>query len=147
MINHIWTVICRDSIIEVDTNSISLHRVIEQINVSSEPKPQGVLPLAFEVVSFWTRANTDVPSIAKSRIKIISPSGNQINEEDIEIEINLTTSERFRSRTRFGGFLAGEPGCYWFYIDFQQDTSSDWERVAGIPVTISFTPPTAQEAD
>lgn len=62
MIHHAWTVLCARSLIDRDTNNISLD-VLEQLNVQIPPPLQGaggfVLPARLEVVSLWFRAAED----------------------------------------------------------------------------------------
>jgi hypothetical protein len=33
MVEHIWTVLCSHAVVDKDTNNVSLHNVIEQVNV------------------------------------------------------------------------------------------------------------------
>jgi hypothetical protein len=137
MINHIWTVICSKSIIDQESNNISLYNVLEQINITrpageGESKT-GIIPLSYEVITLWIREKIDQSTRVMARMKLESPSGKVWPANEFEVDL----SEHIRMRTilRSDQLLFDEPGIYYFQIEVQT-TSEDWENVAKIPLHI-----------
>lgn len=136
MINHVWSVLCSTAIIDRDTNLVSLINILEEITVNDEPKAGGVLPIALDILSLWTRSNPGEPCRGRSRITLIGPDEKATNQ--IETEIDLTTHERLRARGHFEGLPASEPGINFFQVELQTEGREDWETVARIPLKIIF---------
>ena len=66
MLKHIWTVLCRRSVIDQETNNLSIHDVFEQIEVDVKVNPdkQGDVkefnvPIEYEVINFWMKVNDE----------------------------------------------------------------------------------------
>ena len=60
---HIWSILCQNSTIDGDTNSLSIFNCFEQLNVDIDKSkmPQDkkvVLPIGFDLVSLWIDDNT-----------------------------------------------------------------------------------------
>ena len=75
MINHIWTVVCTKSVIDSDTNNISLIDTIERLRInlpigqSSNTAPINI-SINFEIVSLWERYPYEEPTSKIARIRI-----------------------------------------------------------------------------
>jgi len=73
-IKHIWSVLCRESLINKDDNVISLNGVLEQLTVGLKPDRDGKLPekvnipINYEIVSFWIK-EVDYTEEAKADIE------------------------------------------------------------------------------
>lgn len=77
MIDHVWSILCGKSTTDRETNNLSLFEVIEQINVLGplpEPAAKMALPMPFELVSLWCRANPGEPEESTARIKLLAPN-------------------------------------------------------------------------
>ena len=62
MIKHIWSILCKESIINQDDNNLSLIDVLEQLQVVAVPQgevketePSINVPINYELVTFLTR--------------------------------------------------------------------------------------------
>ena len=53
MIHHVWTVLCSRALIDRDSNNISIHNVLEQLNIAAPPQPDLALNIHFEILSLW----------------------------------------------------------------------------------------------
>ena len=142
-IKHIWTVLCRESVIDKESNNISLINVLEQISIStrtpSEQQPTGQarggpIPISFEIVSLWIRAEEAQPALGHCRVTILSPSGPL--EEAHHIPVDLRKYQRMRTRQRLGGLPVSEAGQYLFRVEYRDDGETDWREVGAIPVSI-----------
>jgi hypothetical protein len=137
MIEHIWTVLCSRSVIDSETNNVSIQDVIEQITINAEPAQDGFLPIPFELITLCIRKESNKPAKGNERITFVTPSG----KSDIVAEgvIDLSSTERFRHRVKFPGLPLSEAGRYFFIVDIKDD-SGEWQKVATIPLTIAFQP-------
>ena len=137
MIRHIWSVICMQAVIDKDTNLISLINVVEQLNIPEKPSPEKVVGFNLEMVSYWVRESPNVSEKAKGRVLFVSPSG--LILKSIDYEIDLSTYERLRSRSRIVNFPAPESGQYMFKVEFSSEKAKKWKQVASVPLQINFT--------
>ena len=138
MIEHIWTVICSRAIIDKDSNNVSLQNVLEEFKIFSHPQPDGLLPINYDLITLWIRADEDNPCEANSRFSLISPSG--INLFQMEQPVDLTKNERTRNKLRFAGFPATEEGKHYFIVELQTEDGT-WNEKKRIPLRLRFQPP------
>jgi hypothetical protein len=136
MTDHIWSVLCERSIVDRESNNITLQTVREQVVVFSEPVPGGIIPMHMELVSFWGRSVPDEPSVDNARVTLFKPSGELIISRDVVI--NLSEVERSRNRIIFNGIPADQPGRYIFLVEISVD--DDWIQVARVPLSVDFQP-------
>ena len=142
-IRHIWTVLCQRSLIDIDSNNISLIDVIEQISMSA-PTPSeqqskgqiqvGTVPFNFEVVSLWSRAEESQPALGQCRVTLLSPSG-PLGEAN-HVPVDLRKYERTRIRQRFGGLSVSKAGQYFFRVEYRDDGETEWCEVGAIPFKV-----------
>jgi hypothetical protein len=136
MIDHVWSIICTQTIIDQETNNISLLNAIESLTISDNPKPGGVLPIHIELVTLWIRKEATHTVEGEYRVNFVAPSGKSLIEEIIKID--LSKRERTRNRIIFQGLPLEESGRYCFNVE--QNANDDWIRVATIPLIVVFTP-------
>ncbi|MFB6212469.1 MAG: hypothetical protein ABEI53_01470, partial [Candidatus Magasanikbacteria bacterium] len=64
--NHIWSVLCNKTLVDQDTNNISLIDVVEKIDLAgpleeieevTEGNKKAEIGVDFQLVSFWFRAD------------------------------------------------------------------------------------------
>jgi hypothetical protein len=143
MIDHVWTVICSRSIIDRDTNNVSIYNVIEQINVPGEPQPDRVLDIIVEIVTLWVRSDFDVPSHGDARLTFISASGQRGGS--VEFELDLSEFERLRTRRLFEGLPVAEPGRHTWLVELRNEGEEEWQEVASVPLKVVFMPTESDE--
>jgi hypothetical protein len=135
MIEHVWSILCSRSVIDAETNNVSIQDVVEQITINAEPTKNGFLPIPLELITLWGRKKIDEPSNGVERVTFITPSG--ISTIVSEAEINLTNVERFRHRVRFRGLPVSESGKHYFNVEIKNE-NADWQQVSSIPLKIVF---------
>jgi hypothetical protein len=138
MIEHIWSVLCSRSVIDAETNNVSIQDVIEQIVISAKPVENGFLPIQLELITLWGREESNEPTKGFERITFISPSGK--TEVVSEVEIDLIKGERHRQRVRFPGLPISESGKYYFKVEMK-NSNNEWKQVSAIPLQVVFQPP------
>ncbi len=139
MIQHIWTVVCSNAIIDQETNLVSLINIIEELTIQGAPKSKGGIGIAVDIVTLWIRTNADEPSYGNYRVSLVSPIGEVLNT--VEGQLDLTIYERLRTRTKFIGFPANQPGRYKFKVDQEEEESKEFRTVASIPIKVIFQSP------
>lgn len=135
MIDQVWTVLCSRSVIDIETNNVSIQDVIEQLNIPGDPKPDGLLAIPFEIISLWARSDPKHPEQGTERITFITPSGKSTMV--VESSINLSEAERHRNRVKFPGLPIAEEGRYQFIIEFKLD-DGEWTKATILPLSIQF---------
>ncbi len=136
---HIWSVLCARSIIDSETNNISIIDVIEQVSVPAlPPAPAGgtvFLPLSLELVSLWSRENGEIPENSRCRVQIFSPGGMPAGmPSTIDFQIDLTVHQRSRTRARMPGLPIRESGTCRFVVEMSRNGT--YSQVASIPIQI-----------
>ncbi len=136
MIEHVWTVICRQSVIDRDSNSVSLFDVVEQITVHGELRGEdpAVAPVEMEVVTLWSRSDYDVPAKGAQRLTLFSPSGGVLAGG--EQEVDLSQHRWFRNRARFRGLPVKGPGRYLFRVEQMEEDEAEWQHVTDVPLEL-----------
>lgn len=139
MITHIWSVLCSRSIIDRDTNNISLLDVLEQLAITPTPEEGEVarIPINCEIVTLWSRTPQDQPVRGYTRLLFLGPSGVQVGE-GTELEIDLSAYPRTRMRTRMNELQFREAGTHVFRVQLRDDPTTEWRDVASIPLQIIF---------
>lgn len=135
MIEHIWSVLCSRSVIDAETNNVSIQDVVEQITINAEPAKDGFLPFPLELITLWGRKETNEPATGVERVTFITPSGT--SKIVSEAEINLSSVERFRHRVKFPGLLVSEAGKYYFKVELKNG-DNEWREASAIPLKIIF---------
>jgi hypothetical protein len=140
MIDHVWTVICSRSVIDRDSNNISLHNVLEQITIAQEVDPEqvAVIPTKFEVVTLWARSDFDEPAEGEQRLTLIAPSGETLVTG--EAKIDLSEFRRTRYRAKFEGLPTKGRGRYVFRIECRTNGNAAWSQAADIPLELMVNP-------
>src|SRR3989344_6467803 len=121
-IKHIWSVLCRESLINKDDNVISLNGVLEQLTVGLKPDRDGKLPekvnipINYEIVSFWIK-EVDYTEEAKAdiEIKLLEPGGKKIIGI-IKKMIIPKNIKRFRSRMKIAGLTIVKKATIYFRV-------------------------------
>jgi hypothetical protein len=145
MIDHVWSVLCSRSTRDADSNNISIHNVLEQINIEAEPDPDNLVAIEAEVITLWIRSDANIPSSGRVRLSVITPNGEVAGVH--EAELDLLNFERLRSRVRFKSLPASQPGRLIFRLELQNQGAKRWKQVAAIPLTFTFNPPASVEQE
>ncbi len=142
MIRHVWSVLCEQSILDRDSNLMSLVNILEEVTIQGEPDPKKKIPIPLLLTTLWVRVDRDLPVKVNSRYCLKSPSGETI--QTIERQIDLTEYRRLRFRAQFFNIVLPESGTYEF-ISAVQTESGEWEDVDSIPLEVNFVQPNQVE--
>lgn len=143
-IKHIWSVLCKESVINQDDNNISIHGVFEELTVFLAPiKETGKLsekfgiPVNYEIVSMWQR-NKDIES-AKADIEyiLVDSENKELLKSTQVIEIPKT-SRRHRSRMKITGMPLTKSGDYTFKVKIKEEGSDTFHLVSELPLEVKI---------
>jgi hypothetical protein len=139
MIKHIWTVICRASFVDRESNNFSLIETLEYIglDLAGHSEQETIhIPFPFDWVTMWRREDINKPSMCYCKDVILSPSGKVIREEEREVDcVKYTT---MRMRRRIGGLAISESGEYRFVTQGKSSKRDKWVVYSDIPLIIEI---------
>lgn len=143
-IKHIWSVLCKESVINQDDNNISIHGILEQLSVSltSAKKSRKTsekigVPMNYEVVSLWQKSGKVQVANAEIECVFIDPGSKELLKIKQTIEIPKT-SRRFRSRMKITGIPLTINGDYTFQIKIKEKGASSFKLVAELPLEVKI---------
>ena len=137
---HIWSIICEKSSIDFESNLLSMFNCVEEMKLAIDktkiPKNgRLVIPVNFQVISFWSIENSNKENSTEIKGEIIDPKGVVLNE----FKNTLKTKKgikRFRNRTNIQGMPITENGRYYFKISQKKDNK--FKVVAELPLDIEI---------
>src|SRR3989344_280522 len=122
-ITNIFSLLCRSSSIDRDTNSASILEIIEEITITSDPfvksdgnRQNNFIPLPFELFTLWERGIVvNEETICKVKISIINPQ--KIEKEQITVPLKFESGKkRVRLRIKSPGINFSGYGTHSFRI-------------------------------
>lgn len=152
-IKHIWSVLCKESVINQDDNLISIHGALEELSVSltpinakSDKLPRKLsVPINYEIVSLWFKENKKEESTAAQvEYSLVSPEGRELikNTRDMEIPVNI---KRFRSRMKISGLPLTIEGYYFFRVKIKETGDRSFKLTAQLPLEVKIKIESKQE--
>jgi hypothetical protein len=145
---HRWSVLCGRSIIDSNTNQISLFDVVEKVEAGVEVesleklKNEGkgilVIPINFELVSYISNIDPDKDSAIEMKLTLVDPKGTQLQESLPKFDM----PEKIKNmRVRMGvqGMTVNESGVYLFKVWLKENKDKKFVNVAEIPVEVDLT--------
>ena len=140
-----WAFLCQSSAIDIDTNTVSLFNIIEEISVSSDPPvvdegEEDSLPMALgscELVIASARTEPSVPERLPIRVLLEFPTERPPTPM-IEAEVNLQSAQRNRFRLRLPGIPIGGHGMYRFVIEAQEPEDEEWHQLYEVPIGVEY---------
>lgn len=144
-IKHIWSILCRESIINNDDNVISLLGVLEELSSTltlttmgpKPPRPEKInIPFNFEIVNYWTKESSEE---IKMQIKTatVDPDGKELNSI-VNESIFPKGVKKLRSRLKVQGLAVTKNGEYIFRINIKTDKEKDYKLVAELPLSVKI---------
>lgn len=140
MIKHIWSLLCEDSSVDQETNKLSLRNVLEsiEIKVQGNLPEKMVIPISFEIVSFFTRADASTDEELHFKARLVNAEMDQLGK-DFPVDIKFPAkSNRLRSRLKIQGLPIKGEGKYAFIISIKTSKEKEYKTVAELPLEIKF---------
>lgn len=146
MIKHIWSVLCKETIINQDDNNLSIIDVLEALQVGLKPAEEVVktepkemiVPLTYEMVSFYIRDNKDKEVKFQQALTLLNQKEEAINKDIKDIVIPAGT-KRMRTRVKISGIKIQGSGDYTFQVSIKEEGQKLFKIVAEIPLEVTMT--------
>ena len=138
----VWAILCKNTIVNRDTNNMTLVEVVEEINVVAEPPEESTADepgfstvLDIHLVTLWTRTDPSVPEKGQARFTVLTPKGRTVSSS--ELEIDLTEGPRLRADGHLleSSFPFSNDGIYLFKIEAKA-TETQWEEMYELPLWV-----------
>jgi hypothetical protein len=142
-IKHIWSVLCRESIINQDDNTISLIGVLEELNSTITPmdskltRPEKLtIPFSFEIVNYWTKeSNEEIKMQIKT--EVIDPDGKELSNI-VNESIFPESVKQLRTRLKAQGLTVSSSGTYHFRISLKTSKDKSYQVIAELPMKVTI---------
>lgn len=138
---HIWTVLCQKSSIDKETNLLSLFNCVEELSLiidkTKAPKGDLVIPIEFQLVSFWTVENPGKDNVLEMRGELLDPSGKTLTKFENKFNIKKGVL-RFRNRHNFQDLPITEVGRYIIRMMQKKEDKKEFETVIELPLDIKI---------
>lgn len=141
MMKHIWSVLCRKSVIDQETNNLSLYDVFEQLDVSIKSNQESNkeikkinIPVEYEVVSMWMKDDPKKEFTAKIELEVLDPDGS-VSKTFQHSFLFAAGLKRMRSRLRVVGLDISTSGDYIFNLKYNNGKKGS-QIVASLPLEV-----------
>ena len=146
--DHAWTVLCLRSIVDRETNQITLVDALENFELrgSAEEEMRAMaysnlndlaIQIETQLASLWFRTNPVVPEKNAYRVTLLAPDGKPCPAiSRISHTVNLTETTKLRTFLKLTGLPFRGPGRYTFQIEVNT-AIGQWNEVARVPYELS----------
>ena len=136
---HIWSILCRKSVIDPDNNILSISEALEELELGIPEGQKGVqainIPIEFELTSYWIKERAAIP---KGLIVVFDPKNKQLGEFSFDLGFKEKIT-RSRTRVKFSGLVLTTEGEYTFKVGLKHENTKKIEQVAELPLFVRFT--------
>ena len=133
---HVWSVLCRSILEDKTSGNSSLIDITERISFKGDPPDERPITLPFpfplHIVSNWRRESEESKQKYPCRVRILSPSGEELRTMDFEV--NLEEFAGLHTFGRVDDLPFTVSGIYEFELAYRNE--KDWEVVARIPLEV-----------
>ena len=139
---NVWSIITHKTVIDRNSNMISLFDCIEQLNVNANKKivdknKTKKLSAKFEIVSLWKDDETSKERSGEFIIELYDPSNKKINKFESAF-VMPKSMKRMRTIITFEGFPMTTEGEYIFKIKFRKNKNDKYKQVSELPLEVIF---------
>ncbi|MCE9643268.1 MAG: hypothetical protein K8Q97_03010 [Candidatus Andersenbacteria bacterium] len=145
MIKHIWSVLCQKSVIDSDTNNITLFDILERIDIEIKienpqlPEPERInIPINFEIVSFFENTDPLKNTSGDNIIEFCDSKGQVLNSFKQEVKMPKGM-KRLRARFKINGLAVNKVSSdYVFRIKLKSHDMEKYKTLTEIPFETSI---------
>ena len=136
-----------EKVIISEEGQLSLITIFDQLNVTVAPDSEvarsAMIPAPWNFVTLWHREPTDGDQIFIQRMRLVSPTGTQLAEDDLEFSI---TGAMHRNIMRAKAFPIGEAGPHNLILSLRAK-DGEWQTIATYTITVVHSVPTIDDAE
>ena len=137
---HIWSILCKSSSIDQETNLVTLRDCIEQLDITISKNAHQVktlVPIEFELVHLWSGNQSSEIKKFKVKIELYDPKSKKINEFSAPF-VYPENKKRMRTLMKIKGLPVTSMGIYIFRIKLKEEGQKQYRKVAEIPLDITL---------
>ena len=153
----LWGILCKNVIVNRDTNNITLVEVLERVTITATPPEEPPEPgqginamLDIHLVSSWARSAPDIPEMVYAKFRVVAPDGRSMASEEVEVDLTESTYLRASGHLLDAPFPFSGEGQYIFKIETRPPESElEWKEVYELPlwIDVGHPPPPEPPAD
>ena len=137
---HIWTVLCQNSVIDSETNNLSINNVLEQLEITTDEKSvksDGSInvPINYEIISMWYKEDSKSAVKAEILVEIVDSNSKVLKSFTQKGEMPVAMN-RLRTRMRVQGIELTVSGIYSFVTKIKIEGERDFQKVAEVPLEV-----------
>lgn len=146
-IRHIWSVLCGSSIVDQDTNNMTLNNLIEEVTVTvgkeqveakEKNKTRGyAIPAQMWLVTRFMRKSQSALSF-DIRFELLNPKGevlSTLNQSAVEVKKGITN---LRIRTMISPLLVDMEGGYTIQVSIRDSVEPNFIVVDRVPLLVKI---------
>ena len=135
MPKHLWTVLCKRTVLDRYTNTVSMFQVLDELKAPlSELEMPATVPLEWSLTTLWMREDLTISEEFATRVDIISPKGKTLGGS--EAPVDMSAHKRHRMITNQDRLSIDGPGIYLFRIEYKAKNGR-WVRAAEVPLELT----------
>ncbi|MCK5466398.1 hypothetical protein KAI56_02795 [Candidatus Parcubacteria bacterium] len=139
---NIWSAIANKTVVDKDSNMISIFDCIEQFNINIDKKKTDKnevkkIPAKFEIVSFWKDDEIKKERCGEFAIELYDPNNKKLNKYENSF-VMPKAMKRMRTIITFEGFPITTEGEYLFKIKYRKDKKGKYTQVSELPIEVIF---------
>ena len=105
-------------------------------DLSESTNDDVIIPFNFHLVTTWTREDSDIGEVNAVKVRLMSPTGEDLGGPDLKITFN--ESQNMRLNLNIHGFPYRGDGIYRYVVFHMKD--GERVEVQRIPINVECTP-------
>lgn len=143
-IEHIWSLMCSDTIVDKGTNNLSVFNIIEELNFNQSGKgmigqangKNSVVPINFNIAVLF-KLSLVLKNNFRIRMDFVDPVGISLNSMEHNIEVP-EKAKKIRFIARFNKMFVSLPGEYKVLISIKEIGEKSFKNVGSIPFLVNI---------
>lgn len=140
---HEWTIVCQSTSIDKERGSLSIFNITDKINVSKEhfeknmAKEEGrlfVVPADFEIISVWSKSNSEQLSL-EIKTEMLDSYGESLFHFSYNIFLR-EGRQKARNRSKIKGLKVTGAGIYVINLSVRKDEGEEYRSIARTEIDV-----------
>lgn len=153
MAAHVWTVLCRATLLDSNSGVLSLSDITELLTIKggagedleaeikamrAAGRAGELWPVRLRLVSWWVRTDPEKAESEQMRVTMLDPAGAVVSTHTVTV--NLVEYVSHRINLGLDWIPISAAGRYWFVVEHQgaKRKKGRWTKAAAIPLEIVF---------
>lgn len=148
MIKHLWSLLANKSLVDPDSNAMTIVEVLEELRIDIQLKDNPFMkkydekqinsfPIGFELVEVFYREKKGEAKTISTHIEVVDPSERMLGVFDNLVEFK-PEHNRIRTRIKFDSIGVTKSGVYTFKVYLKQNENAKKELVSEIPLNVDI---------